>query len=97
MVMIDQEIREKVFIYYTNSFGGIDFSVSTNLYEDYFFSNLKLRTTKILFEKDPIFYSLKNLGDSEISAEGNYNYKDNSMTSSTFEFQNTNESREFSQ
>ena len=34
------EIREELTIYYTNSFGGIDFSVSTNLYEDYFFSNL---------------------------------------------------------
>ena len=88
--------QRKVFIYYTNSFGGIDFSVSTNLYEDYFFSNLNSELQKY-FEKDPIFYSFKkSFGDSEISAEGNYNYKDNSMTSSTFEFQNTNESREFS-
>ena len=88
--------QRKVFIYYTNNFGGIDFSVSTNLYEDYFFSNLNSELQKY-FEKDPIFYSFKkSFGDSEISAEGNYNYKDNSMTSSTFEFQNTNESREFS-
>ena len=48
--------QRKVFIYYTNSFGGIDFSVSTNLYEDYFFSNLNSELQKY-FEKDPLFYS----------------------------------------
>ena len=88
--------QRKVFVFYKNEFSGIDYSISTNLYEDYFYSNLSSELLKY-FEKNPIFYAFKkSFGNSVISAEGNYNYANNTMTSSSFLFENISENREFS-
>ena len=88
--------QRKIFLYYQNTFEGMEYSLSTNLYEKYNFSNINSELGKH-FNKKPVFFAInKSFGNSKFSAIGNYSVKDNKISSSVFEITNKNSEREFS-
>ena len=64
--------QNKLFIFHSGSLSSFDYSVSTNLYEDYNFSDESMIFKKF-YEKKPIFFKIqKNAGNFSYFTNGNY-------------------------